>query len=141
MPRRDVALAVLVAAVWGVNFTVIRVGLDSVPPLLLSALRYALAAFPLVLLLGRPQVPWRGIVAVGVVLARIELSDQEQFLIGGHRRFESSNRLLAADEKGNDALRKNDDIAQRQDWEQACHMSAYMGGTRFRRNKGREQSR
>lgn len=74
MPRRDIALAVLVAAIWGVNFTVIRVGLDGVPPLLLSALRYALAAFPLVLFLGRPRVPWRGIVAVGVVLGVVKFS-------------------------------------------------------------------
>ena len=42
-----VALAVLVAAVWGLNFVVIEVGLEDFPPLLLSALRYLLASLPL----------------------------------------------------------------------------------------------
>ena len=55
-----VALAVLVAAIWGLNFVVIEVGLDDFPPLLLSALRYALASLPL-LVRGGP----RRAVAVG----------------------------------------------------------------------------
>src|SRR5919106_637067 len=42
-----VALAVLVAAVWGLNFVIIEVGLEDFPPLLLSALRYLLASLPL----------------------------------------------------------------------------------------------
>ncbi|NJP82034.1 EamA family transporter, partial [Streptomyces sp. AA8] len=48
------ALAVLVAAVWGVNFVVIDVGLDHFPPLLFSALRFLAAAVPAVFLVGRP---------------------------------------------------------------------------------------
>ncbi|QLE72148.1 EamA family transporter [Streptomyces rectiverticillatus] len=62
------SLAVLVAAVWGVNFVVIDVGLDHFPPLLFSALRFLAAAVPAVFLVGRPQVRWRWIVAVGLVL-------------------------------------------------------------------------
>ncbi|WP_424891891.1 EamA family transporter [Streptomyces sp. XH2] len=62
------SLAVLVAAVWGVNFVVIDVGLDHFPPLLFSALRFLAAAVPAVFLVGRPQVPWRWITAVGLVL-------------------------------------------------------------------------
>ncbi|MGK5730749.1 EamA family transporter [Streptomyces sp. URMC 124] len=62
------ALAVLVAAVWGVNFVVIDVGLDHFPPLLFSALRFLAAAVPAVFLVGRPQVGTRWIVAVGLVL-------------------------------------------------------------------------
>jgi O-acetylserine/cysteine efflux transporter len=63
-----VLLAVLVAAVWGVNFVVIEVGLDQMPPLLFSALRFAAAALPAVFWVRRPAVAWRWIVAVGVVL-------------------------------------------------------------------------
>lgn len=74
MPRRDIAIAVLVAAIWGVNFTVIRVGLDGVPPLLLSALRYTFAAVPLVFFLGRPAVPWRAIAAVGAAIGVTKFS-------------------------------------------------------------------
>ncbi|GAA2525939.1 MULTISPECIES: EamA family transporter [Streptomyces] len=61
-------LAVLVAAVWGVNFTVIEIGLDHFPPLLFSALRFLVAALPAVFLVGRPKVAWKWIVGVGLVL-------------------------------------------------------------------------
>ena len=78
-------------------------------------------------------------VAVGIVLARIELGDEEQFLVGGHRRFERGDRFLAADEQGNDAVRENDDVAKRKDGERASH-GQYMGGPPSRRNKGQEHS-
>ncbi|MFH8223122.1 EamA family transporter [Streptomyces sp. NPDC018057] len=63
-----VLLAVLVAAVWGVNFTVIEVGLGHFPPLLFSALRFLAAALPAVFLVGRPKVAWKWIAGVGLVL-------------------------------------------------------------------------
>ncbi|MFJ6939002.1 EamA family transporter [Streptomyces sp. NPDC101132] len=62
------ALAVLVAAVWGFNFVVIEIGLDHFPPLLLSALRFLVAALPAVFLVGRPTVAWKWIVGVGLAL-------------------------------------------------------------------------
>ncbi|WP_340378910.1 EamA family transporter [Streptomyces sp. SS7] len=62
------ALAVLVAAVWGANFTVVEIGLGHFPPLLFSALRFLTAALPAVFLVGRPKVAWKWIVAVGLVL-------------------------------------------------------------------------
>ncbi|POX56137.1 EamA family transporter [Streptomyces sp. Ru71] len=68
MRPAHLALAVLVAAVWGVNFTVIEIGLGHFPPLLFSALRFLAAAVPAVLFVGRPKVAWRWIVAVGLVL-------------------------------------------------------------------------
>jgi O-acetylserine/cysteine efflux transporter len=69
-----VSLAVLVAAIWGLNFVIIEVGLDDFPPLLLSALRYLLAALPLVVLRGVPSVPWRWVIAVGVVIGVVKFS-------------------------------------------------------------------
>ncbi|MCY9783048.1 EamA family transporter [Nocardiopsis sp. EMB25] len=63
-----IALAVLVAAVWGINFVVIEVGLDHVPPLLFSALRFLVAAVPAVFLVRGPGVALRWIVLVGLVL-------------------------------------------------------------------------
>lgn len=63
-----IALAVLVTAVWGVNFVVIEVGLAHFPPLLLSALRFLVAALPAVFLVGRPTVAWKWIIGVGLVL-------------------------------------------------------------------------
>jgi O-acetylserine/cysteine efflux transporter len=69
-----VALAVLVAAVWGLNFVVIEVGLDDFPPLLLSALRYLLAALPLLVLRGPRPAPWRWIIAAGVAIGLVQFS-------------------------------------------------------------------
>jgi O-acetylserine/cysteine efflux transporter len=68
MRPTHISLAVLVAAVWGVNFTVIEVGLDHFPPLLFSALRFLVAALPAVFFVGRPKVAWKWIVAVGLAL-------------------------------------------------------------------------
>ncbi len=68
MPPRHVAAAVLVAAIWGVNFVVIEVGLRDLPPLLLAALRFVFVAFPAVFLIRRPKVPWRLVVAFGLFL-------------------------------------------------------------------------
>ncbi|MCX4990774.1 MULTISPECIES: EamA family transporter [unclassified Streptomyces] len=68
MRPAHISLAVLVAAVWGVNFTVIEVGLDHFPPLLFSALRFLVAALPAVFFVGRPKVAWKWIVAVGLAL-------------------------------------------------------------------------
>ncbi|MER5601030.1 EamA family transporter [Streptomyces sp. NPDC002265] len=68
MKPAHLALAVLVAAVWGVNFTVVEIGLDHFPPLFFSALRFLVAAVPAVLFVGRPKVAWKWIAAVGLVL-------------------------------------------------------------------------
>jgi O-acetylserine/cysteine efflux transporter len=69
-----VALAVLVAAVWGLNFVVIEVGLEDFPPLLLSSLRYFLASLPLLVLGGRAGVPWKWVLAVGGAIGVVKFS-------------------------------------------------------------------
>jgi O-acetylserine/cysteine efflux transporter len=69
-----VALAVLVAAIWGLNFVVIEVGLEDFPPLLLSALRYTLAALPLLLIGGRPGIAWKWVLAVGGGIGVVKFS-------------------------------------------------------------------
>ena len=61
-------LALAVVAVWGTNFVVIRLGLDALPPLLFAALRFTLAAFPLVFFIRRPAVAWRNLAAYGVLI-------------------------------------------------------------------------
>ncbi|MEU6949824.1 EamA family transporter [Streptomyces sp. NPDC046316] len=68
MRPAHIALAALVAAVWGVNFVVIEIGLDHFPPLLFSALRFLAAALPAVFLVGPPKVAWKWIVGVGLAL-------------------------------------------------------------------------
>jgi O-acetylserine/cysteine efflux transporter len=69
-----VALALLVAAIWGLNFVIIEVGLDDFPPLLLSALRYTLASLPLLVLGGTAGVPWKWVLAVGTAIGVVKFS-------------------------------------------------------------------
>ncbi|WP_350278299.1 EamA family transporter [Kribbella sp. HUAS MG21] len=68
MTPRDLVLALAVVVVWGINFVVIEVGLEGMPPLLLSALRFFFAAVPAIFLLGPPRVAWRYVVGVGLAL-------------------------------------------------------------------------
>ncbi|MFT8243308.1 EamA family transporter [Roseomonas sp. BN140053] len=67
MRPAHIGLALLVAAIWGFNFVVIHLGLGSMPALLLAALRFVVAALPVVLL-PRPAVSWPRLVAIGLFL-------------------------------------------------------------------------
>jgi O-acetylserine/cysteine efflux transporter len=62
-----VALALLIAATWGLNFTVIRFGLDEFTPFAFAAWRFILGALP-VLVLPRPAVSWKVLTGIGVFL-------------------------------------------------------------------------
>jgi len=57
-----------VVAVWGTNFVVIKWALGTLPPLLLGALRFALAFAPAALFVTRPAVSWRTLAAYGVLI-------------------------------------------------------------------------
>ena len=61
------ALAVLVAATWGLNFTVIRFGLDEFTPFAFAGWRFVLGALP-ALFLPRPDVSWKVLGGVGLFL-------------------------------------------------------------------------
>ncbi len=69
MPPRHVALAVLVAGIWGANFVVIDLGLGDVPPTLFVAIRFVVVLVPALWLVPRPSVPWRGVLAVGLFMS------------------------------------------------------------------------
>jgi O-acetylserine/cysteine efflux transporter len=66
------ALIFFVVANWGFSFVVIHVGLQGVPPLLLAALRFALAAVPFVWLVKRPTVAWWWLAAYGICTGVIQ---------------------------------------------------------------------
>lgn len=68
LPLRHLALALAVVAIWGSNFVVIRLGLDSFPPLLFAALRFTLAVLPALFFLPRPAVSWRNLAAYGALV-------------------------------------------------------------------------
>lgn len=71
-----IALAVLVAAVWGLNFVAIKVGLRDLPPILFSCLRFTLAATPLLVLgtRGGPPVGWALVLGIGLTLGVVKFS-------------------------------------------------------------------
>lgn len=72
MSPLHILLALLVTLIWGVNFVVIKVGLEDFPPLLFCALRFALAALPLLFLRGPLPAPWWRIVQIGLLLGVIK---------------------------------------------------------------------
>lgn len=55
MKKNDLILAILVVIVWGANFTVIKLGLSGVPPILLAALRY-MCVIPAIFFVKRPKI-------------------------------------------------------------------------------------
>ncbi|QAZ39426.1 EamA family transporter [Methylibium sp. Pch-M] len=67
MPLPHLLLALAVVAVWGTNFVVIKWGLAELPPLLFTTLRFALSAFPLLLFIKRPAVPWHKLAGFGAL--------------------------------------------------------------------------
>lgn len=69
---RDILLALLVMMVWGANFVAIKIGVESVPPLLLTGLRFLFTALPAVFFLKRPAAPWGLIALFGVLLGVVK---------------------------------------------------------------------
>ncbi|HYC41783.1 MAG TPA: EamA family transporter [Noviherbaspirillum sp.] len=55
----DILLALVVVLIWGFNFVVIKLGLQGLPPILFTALRFACAALPMAFFIRRPAVPLR----------------------------------------------------------------------------------
>ena len=63
-----------VMAIWGLNFSVIKLGLEGVPALLLSSLRFLFAALPAVFFVPRPKCHWKWVVAFGVASGIFQFS-------------------------------------------------------------------
>jgi O-acetylserine/cysteine efflux transporter len=65
--------------IWGFNFVVIRWGLNEVPPMTLTLMRFTLAAFPALLFVRPPRAPWRLVVAYGFFAFAVQFA----LLFGG----------------------------------------------------------
>ena len=63
----DVSLAVMVAVTWGLAFVASRIALDEFSPALMTALRFAIAALPC-LLVPRPKVSWPVLISISLTL-------------------------------------------------------------------------
>ena len=69
MSIKDMLLALCVVVAWGVNFVVIKLGLQGMPPFLLAGLRFTLVAFPAIFFLRRPPIPLRWLVVYGMTIS------------------------------------------------------------------------
>ena len=67
MQKKHLTLAVLVTAIWGFNFPVTKLGLAAIDPLLLTALRFTLAALPWVFFVKRPPIAIKWLAAYGLI--------------------------------------------------------------------------
>ena len=79
MRVRDLLLALLTVAIWGGNFVVMKLGLRGLPPLLFCAMRFGFAAFPMVLLVRHPRLPWHRVAAWGLAQFAVQFG----FLLTG----------------------------------------------------------
>ena len=66
LSRGDLLRALAVVVIWGLNFVVMKVGLQGIGPMLLGALRFAMAALPFLLFVKFPDLPWRYVLAYGL---------------------------------------------------------------------------
>ncbi len=63
---RDLAAALVVVVVWGVNFVVMKFALRDFTPFQLGAARYVFAVLPLVLFVRPPPIPWKWLAFYGL---------------------------------------------------------------------------
>ena len=66
MSAADRLALAAVILIWGLNFVVMKLGLQGLSPMLLGALRFALASLPLLLLVRPPRLPARWLLAYGL---------------------------------------------------------------------------
>jgi O-acetylserine/cysteine efflux transporter len=69
---RDLLLTLCTVALWGFSFVAIKIGLRELPPFALAALRFSLAAVPLVFFVKRPDMPWLAIIGYGVAIGVVQ---------------------------------------------------------------------
>lgn len=67
-------LALAVIIVWGVNFVMVKVSLEVIPPLTLCALRFFLAAIPAIFFIKKPAGPWQWVAAYGLLIFAAQFS-------------------------------------------------------------------
>ncbi|MCY4038894.1 MAG: EamA family transporter [Hyphomicrobiales bacterium] len=63
--------AVLISAIWGTNFLITKVGLQELPPIFFTCLRYSAIVFPLIFFIKRDGLPWDLILKIGISLGTL----------------------------------------------------------------------
>lgn len=68
LPASAIPVAILIAAIWGFNFVVIKVGVAGVPPLMLAALRFFFSVLPAIFFVKKPSAPIGTVAVYGLLL-------------------------------------------------------------------------
>ena len=66
LPLSHLLLALLVAVIWGTNFVVVKIVLETWPPLFFVFVRFLICFLPMAFFLKRPAVPWINLAAYGI---------------------------------------------------------------------------
>ena len=74
MNYKSIVLVLLVVIMWGVNFSIIKIGLEELPPILFSALRFAVVAIPAILFIPFPKTSILNVIGVGLFLGILQFS-------------------------------------------------------------------
>jgi O-acetylserine/cysteine efflux transporter len=72
VPASALFQALLIAAIWGFNFVVIKVGVAGIPPLMLATLRFTFCVFPAIFLVRKPAASWKSLAGYGLFLGVVE---------------------------------------------------------------------
>ncbi|MFZ6870722.1 EamA family transporter [Undibacterium sp. Di27W] len=66
MKPTHILAALLAVITWGINFVVIKIGLQGLPPVLFTASRFIFSALPLIFFVPLPKTSWKWVVAYGM---------------------------------------------------------------------------
>lgn len=66
MNLKDLSLGIFITFIWGINFSVIKLGLNSLDPFILSALRFLLCALPFVFFIKKPNISIKYLIYYGL---------------------------------------------------------------------------
>jgi len=72
MKLKDIGLALIIILLWGSNFTVMKFGLDEMPPFFFVALRFLIVAFPLVFFIKPPKTSWLNVFGIGLFMSALQ---------------------------------------------------------------------
>ncbi|HEY0834410.1 MAG TPA: EamA family transporter [Azospirillum sp.] len=92
MTPQDVALALLVMALWGLNFVAAKIGLAEFPPMLMMALRFTLVAALLLPFVRMPRGRMRGVLLLSVILGAVHFP----LMFNGIKGLDAATASVAA---------------------------------------------
>ena len=67
MKLKHTLLAIFITAIWGLNFSVIKLGLESVDPYILAGIRFFLCAIPAVFFIKKPAIDIKYLIVYGLL--------------------------------------------------------------------------